>query len=308
MRRVGGLWSSVVEFSELRRAALRAARGKRAGRGVLRFLLELEPRLLAIQRQLVADRWRPGRCASFEILDPKRRRITAVPFTDRVVQHALMAQLQPVFERRMIGDSFACRPGLGVAAALSRAQALLRRHRFYLKLDVAGFFPSLSHRVVRDTLGRVIKDRRVLRLCDRIIDGPEPIPGQEPPHGLPIGSLTSQWFANDKQELWRAHAALECFLDQVLELRLKTRATLLAPSSEGLPFLGWRLFGRHRRVLRQNLRRYRWRLRLRRWQLRRGRIEPAHYLASVRAVLAHLAQGDTRRLRLRLLAGDDFEL
>jgi len=335
VRRAGNLWPAVVSFAALRAAALRASRGKRQAASVARFLERLEPEVLRIQRELDADTWRPGDVERFEIHDPKRRTITAVPFEDRVVHHALIEPLESVFERRMITDSFACRKGKGTHAALDRVQRLARRHAVFLKLDVAAFFDSVSHDVVRTTLVRIVKDRRVLRLCDRILRGPA-----ERQHGvgLPIGSLTSQWFANlvldrldhhvkenlrapgfvrymddmvlfadEKATLHAAHAEVSTFLRDELKLRLKNRATVLAPVQEGIPFLGWRVHRGLRRVRPENLRRYRWRLRWRRWQWERGDIDDDRFRQSVASVLAHLGHGDTRALRRGWFASWDIE-
>ena len=109
LKRAGGLWDQVVAFENLRRAARRAARGKRHVAGAARFLADLEPEVLRLQRELASNTWRPGPAFRFEIHDPKRRTITAAPFADRVVHHALIDVLEPVFERRMVAASFACR-------------------------------------------------------------------------------------------------------------------------------------------------------------------------------------------------------
>ncbi|MEM7201644.1 MAG: reverse transcriptase/maturase family protein [Planctomycetota bacterium] len=193
MRRAGGLWPHVASFAALTAAARRAARGQRRSRGAATLLDALEPECLRLERELQADGWRPGPTHRFVIHDPKPREITVAPFADRVVHHALIAPLEPVFERRMIADSYACRRGKGTHAAVRRAQALLRRHRYSLRLDVASFFASLAHDVVLESLARLVKDRRVLQLTARIVAGPTL---GDPAVGLPIGSLTSQWLAN----------------------------------------------------------------------------------------------------------------
>ena len=320
MRRAQGLWPAVHSFEGLRRAAFRAARGKRQSRATAAFLERLEPEVLRLSRALAAHAWRPSRARSFVIHDPKRRTITAVPFRDRVVHHALLAPLQPVFERRMIADSFACRPGRGTHAAVRRAQRHLRRFGWSLRLDVASFFGTLHADVVLDTLTRIIKDPDVLRLCGAIL-GPGSI-------GVPIGSLTSQWFANvvldrvdhlvkeelripgyvrymddfalfddEPRRLRDAQTRIAAFLTAPLRLRLKDRATRLAPASEGLPFLG---FAIHRGTIRlrpATLRRFRWRLRWLDRELRVGRVDAERHRRAVAAVFAHIAHADTLALR-----------
>ncbi|MCP3920023.1 MAG: RNA-dependent DNA polymerase [bacterium] len=329
MRRTGGLWDEVASFENLRRAAQRAARGKRRVAGVARFLADLEPELLALQRELRSGQWRPGSPTTFRIHDPKERTITAAPLRDRVVHHALIDVLEPVLERRMVDASFACRRGKGTHAALARARRLVRRHEWFLKLDIARCFDSLDHGVVLDCLARVVKDRPVLELARTIVATDRGV-------GLPIGSLTSQWFANlvldrldhfvledlrvggyvrymddfvlfgdDRAALRRAHDAVARFVEHELRLRLKDRATILAPTREGLPFLGWRLYRGTTRLRPGNLRRIRARLRHRRWEHRTGQITETELAASVRSVAEHLRHGSTLALRRRLFEGGE---
>lgn len=337
MRRAGNLWPRVVAFEGLRHAALRAARGQRTSAGVARFLERTEPEILRLQRELRDGSWRPGPCSRFEIHDPKRRTITAVPFRDRVVHHALIAPLEPILDRRMIAHSYACRRGKGAHAAVRRVRRLVRTHRRFLKLDVRSFFGSIRHEVVRETLERIVKDRRVLELCDVIVTGsaaPDSVGV-----GLPIGSLTSQWFANtvldrldhhvcetlrlpayvrymddmvffadDRSRLSETLGAVRCFLRQTLRLELKDRATRLAPTATGVPFLGWRIFPGTVRLAPVNLRRHRWRLRHRRWEWETGRIDAVTYRRAVASALAHVRHGDTRALRRRWFADHAVEL
>lgn len=322
MRRAGGLWSHIASFDNLLVATFRAARGKRLAAGVARFLERREPQILRLLEELEAESYRPGAGRSFRILDPKPRVIHAAPFRDRVLHHALIDPLEPIFDRRMIFDSYACRRGKGTHAALARAQCFLRRYRHFASLDIEGFFGSLDHDVVLETLQRIIKDRRVLRLCDVIVRATPPAPGAvRSERGLPIGNLTSQWFANlvldrldhealetlrvpgylrymDDMVLFdddraRLHATLEAVRQSLARLRLslKEPATILAPARQGLPFLGRILYPGISRLRPSNRRRTRARLRHRRWEFRRGRIGEQQLADSLRSVAAHLRAG-----------------
>ncbi|MBI4614506.1 MAG: group II intron reverse transcriptase domain-containing protein [Planctomycetes bacterium] len=328
MRRVGNLWPSIVAFDNLLRAARVAARGKRRSVAALRFLERLEPEVLALQRELEAGSYRPGPTITFQILDPKARTIAVSPFRDRVVHHALVDPLEPIFERRMIADSYACRRGKGTHAALRRAQEFLRRYEYFLKLDVEHFFETVSHDVALDTLARIIKDRNVLDLLEKIVRT-HIVPG----HGgraIPIGALTSQWianlvldrldhhvkeklrtpaylrymddfvlFAHGKARLSDARREVEDYLGDTLRLRLKEKATILAPAWQGLPFLGFRLYRGLVRVRPENARRSRARIAHREGQFRRGEIDETQLAGAVRSVVAHLDHGTTRALRRR---------
>lgn len=127
MRRAGNLWPEIASFGNLVRAARRAALGKRDVAGVARFLADLEPNVLSLQRELEAGTWAPGRAFTFEIHDPKTRTITAAPFADRVVHHALIDVLEPHLERRMLYESFAC--GAGRAQKNHRGTESAEEHR-----------------------------------------------------------------------------------------------------------------------------------------------------------------------------------
>ena len=331
MRRVGNLWPEIASFSALTRAAHRAALGKRHVLGVALFLERLEPEALLLERELHDGTWRPGRPHTFEVHDPKTRTITAAPFRDRVVHHALIDRLEPIFDRRMIRESFACRRGKGSHAALRHARRMLRKYDWFLKLDIRQCFPSIRHEVVMETLARVLKDRRVLALCRTILRGPGP---EENAVGIPIGNLTSQWFANllldrldhhvkevlqipgycrylddfvlfagDRVTLRDAHGKIAEYLEETLHLTLKHRATLLAPARVGLPFLGFQIQRGTMRVRPENLRRMRKRLRKRRWQFEHGLIDEDDLAASVGSMFAHLSHGSTLGLRRALVKG-----
>jgi retron-type reverse transcriptase len=208
MRRTGGLWPRVLAFENLLAAHGKARLGKRQRPAVARFELDLEHNLFDLQRELTERSYRPGAYRLFEIYDRKPRRIAAAPYRDRVVHHALMNLVEPVLDRTFIADSFACRVGKGVHAAVGRYQAWARRYAYALKLDVRRYFPSIDHAILKAKLRHRIKDPGVLWLFDTIIDSaPDAGLGQTFPSddlvdlmqcrcGLPIGNLTSQFLGN----------------------------------------------------------------------------------------------------------------
>lgn len=169
-----------------------------------RFGFELETQLLQLQDELRGGTYRPGPYRTFEIFEPKRRMISAAPFRDRVVHHALCNVLEPIFERTFIHDSYACRKGKGTHAAVDRFQHFARTHRYVLKCDLRKFFPSVDHDVLKAAVAHKIKDRGTLALVAKIIDHSnvqEPVDGwfpgdnlltpSERRRGLPIGNQTS---------------------------------------------------------------------------------------------------------------------
>ncbi len=209
MKRLGDIWPQLTSFENLLRAYHKARRGKRRRPGVAEFGLTLEPELLSLQRELQDGSYRPGNYRLFTIYERKPRIIAAAPFRDRVVHHAVMHCIEPPLDRTFISNSYACRRGKGVHAAVDRYQAWAQTYRYVLKMDVRQYFPSIDHDLLKEKLRRRLKDRPVLDLLDRIIEG---APGGTPEAwyfpdddlftplerrvGIPIGNLASQFFAN----------------------------------------------------------------------------------------------------------------
>ena len=134
------------EWRSLLLAYRRASKGKRGHRNVAAFEYHLEEHLIALRDELVARTYRPGPYTSFWIHEPKRRLISAAPFRDRVVHHALCNVIEPIFERSFVADSFANRIGKGTHRALDRVQQLARRHRYVLQADVRSSQASITTR------------------------------------------------------------------------------------------------------------------------------------------------------------------
>jgi RNA-directed DNA polymerase len=209
MRRVGCLFPQIASFANLVAAARSAARGKRFKPAPAAFQYDLEPSLLRLQTELQSKTYRPGPYHTFRVRDPKPRLISAAPYRDRVVHHALCRVIEPVFERGFIHDTYACRRDKGTHRALNRATGFCRRYRYALKCDVAKFFPSIDHAVLAGLLERKIKCRETLDLLRVIIAAGNPqeevrhyFPGDDlftslaRRRGIPIGNLTSQFFGN----------------------------------------------------------------------------------------------------------------
>ncbi|OQW94991.1 MAG: hypothetical protein BWK77_08295 [Verrucomicrobia bacterium A1] len=165
------MYERLSSWENLLLAFRKAARGKRSRPAVAAFEHRLEDNLLAVQAELRARDYRPGGYESFYIHEPKRRLISAAPFRDRVVHHALCNLLDPLFERSFIADSYANRIGKGTHRALSRAQQFARRFRYVLPCDLRQFFPGIDHGILLETLARKIADPDVLELIRRILVG-----------------------------------------------------------------------------------------------------------------------------------------
>lgn len=313
MRSWGRLFPLVIDRDNLGLAARAAARGKNGRPGVIRFFAELEDEIDILHRDLRKGQYQPREYRQFRVFDPKPRTISCADFRDRVVHHAVCDVLSPMWERRFIFDTFACRKGKGTHRAVLRAQEFAREFRFYLKLDVRKFFESVSHDVLLEMINPMLREKQLRSLLGVIIQ--HPVPGQNPGRGLPIGNLTSQWFANlyldgldhwakeylrvprylrymddllffanSKGALWRVHDEVSAFMDRNLRLSVKAEVTRLAPCTEGIPFLGMRIFPGMIRVQHGRLWRSRRRLQKRQVQWAKGLISDESLVASARAV------------------------
>lgn len=205
------LWDDITAFDNLWLAWRKARRGKRSREAVALYALNLEKELLTLQADLRNQTYVPGEYRLFTIYERKPRQISAAPFRDRVVHHALMNVIEPLLDKRFIFDSYACRAGKGVHHAVERYQQWANRYAYALKLDVSRYFPSIDHDILKQQLRDHIKDKRVLWLFEVILDHSPEFPREEPlvyfpgddlftplNHrvGIPIGNLTSQFLAN----------------------------------------------------------------------------------------------------------------
>lgn len=204
-------YSKLCAFENLLEACQKAVRGKRGKPSAASFEFGLADRLLELRDELESHRYQPGPYVHFLIHEPKRRKISAAPFRDRVVHHALCNIIEPRFERLFIPDSYANRAGKGTHKAIARMQQFSQCHRFALRFDIVKHFPSIDHGILRDTLGRVIPEADLMALVGRILASGEGVLDDEyamvyfqgddllaacRPRGLPIGNLTSQFWSN----------------------------------------------------------------------------------------------------------------
>jgi hypothetical protein len=171
------LFGRIASFAALRQAALAAACGKRYKPGVAAFLANMEPRLLALERALLSGRWRSGTYTEMVVKEPKERMVSAAPFRDRVVHHALCAVVGPIFEHGFIFDSYANRIGKGTHRAIARFEQYRNRYKHVLRADIYRYFPAIDHAILKQDLRRRITCPQTLWLLDTIIDGSNP---QEP--------------------------------------------------------------------------------------------------------------------------------
>ena len=232
----------IARIVNLHEAFLRDARGKAGKRAVIDFRNGLDENLMEMRRQLMEGSFCFGKYHFFTICDPKQRTICAASFSERVAFHAMMRICHPVFDDYQIFDSYASRIGKGTYKALERTQQFASRYQWFAKLDICKYFDSIDHQVLLQQLCRLFKDAQLLIYFRNLLDSYETLSGK----GLPIGNLTSQYFANHylavadhyvKEQL--GVPAMGRYMDDVLLLTRPTTATTTSacalPSSSALP-------------------------------------------------------------------------
>jgi retron-type reverse transcriptase len=351
MKRIGRIWPQVISFENLLLAYRKAKRGKGRSRTVSGFALNLERNLIELQRELQSGTYSPGDYRLFTIYERKRRQIAAALFRDRVVHHGLMNIMEPPLDRRFIFDSYACRKGKGVHAAVDRYQQWSRKYPYVLKMDVQQYFASIDHALLKGKIRRHIKDRFVLALMDKIIDtAPASVglnalsyfPGDDlltpltRRTGIPIGNLTSQFFANlylndldhyiknelgvmcylryvddlvvlgrRKDQLHRVKASVMIFVERE-RLRIHPNKAHIYHTAHGIDLFGYQVFPDHRRLRSDNG--HRFARRLRRW----AKAYSAGYLdwqatnPRVQSWLGHAGHADTWGLREAIFSATVF--
>lgn len=328
MKRQGNLLPAIASRDNLLLAFARARRGHASAPAARAFAADLERNVQALRAGLLRGDVVVGEFTRFEIRDPKPRVIHAPAFRERVLHHALMNLCEDRIDRYLIDDIYACRAGKGTHAAIDRAQRHARRFGFVLKLDIRRYFDSVDHEVLLRQLARLFKDRAVLALFARIVGSYATEPGR----GLPIGTLTSQHFANlylgkldhhvvqdlrcrayvrymddfllfadTREELraWRRH--LEAWLASELHLHLKP-GVLLAPTGRGFSFLGFRVLPTHLLLTGARKRRFRVALTGVIRASARGELSEAAAAVRLTSLCAHVQKARTHGLRRALLS------
>lgn len=345
MKRVGNLWQQIITFENLLYASRNAQKGKRYRENVLKFNDNLENELLQLQSELTSKTYTPGAYRTFEIFEPKLRLISAAPYRDRVVHHALCDWIIPVFENTFIDDSYANRLGYGTHRAIRRFTHFARSTRYVLQCDIRKYFPSIDHEILKCLIRRKLKCRDTLWLIDTVIDHSnfqKPVVNHFPGddlldplarrQGLPIGNLTSQFFANvylngfdhfvketlkykkylryvddfalfsdDRDDLVFARREIEAYLSK-FTLKVHPIKSQIVATEHGVSFLGLRIFPEYIRIQNANIQRGRKRLRKLQKAYAHGEISAKMVDQSVKSWVSHLEHADTWHLRQKIFA------
>jgi RNA-directed DNA polymerase len=265
------LIEQIANIDNLYLAYHKASRGKKYSAGHLAFVQHLSANLAMLRDAIIDGTYRPSEPRVFWVHEPKLRQISALPFADRVVQHALCNVIEPVFEQIFLPNSYACRKGKGTHAAVKSAQAAMRQgYTWVLKMDFSKFFASVDREVLHTEIRRKIACAQTLRLIEHMV----PVTGK----GINIGNLTSQLFANLYGHIWDrfithklhlkrwirymddtvifAHsrevlAVIQYGLKWVAEqtLKMKFSRWSITPVTQGVAWLGYRVWPTHKLLL-----------------------------------------------------------
>lgn len=317
----------VAEWKNLIAAFGRAALGKRGRADVETYRRNLDGELSALREGLLRGDYPLGRMRRFTIRDPKPRVIHAPCFRERVLHHALIAQIGPIMDRSLVHDVYACRIGKGSHVAVRRVRQYVRRWPWYAQIDIRQYFPNIDHRVLLDLIARKFSDRDLMALVTRIVGAYENAPGR----GLPIGALTSQNFANlylgtadrrvtehrlswgyvrymddliwwgeDRGAVRSVLNDLRCVVEDTLKLEIKSPVKI-ARSRDGVSFCGYRVLSDRLLLSRRRKARFAEARREAEMAYARGEIDARYLQSMTDAALAITAGADAtawRRVQL----------
>jgi RNA-directed DNA polymerase len=271
MKRIGDIYGRIISLENLRLADDKARKGKAAQYGVILHDRNREGNLLCLHAMLADKTFTTSPYTTFKIFDPKEREVFRLPyFPDRIVHHAVMNILEPVFVSNFTADTYSCIKGKGIHAAAYAVRDALKDvsgTKYCLTLDVTKFYPSVDHDILKSLLRKKIKDNNLLWLLDNIIDSAE---------GLPIGNYLSQYLANfylsyfdhwlkekigvnyyfryaddlviltgNKPYLHRILAEIRSYLQSELKLKVKPNYQIFPVAARSIDFVGYRFYHTH---------------------------------------------------------------
>ena len=281
MKRIGNLYSQICSIENLELADLIASKGKSKQHGVKLHNQNKEANILKLHDQLVNQTFVTSPYKTFVIYEPKEREIFSLPYyPDRIVHHAIMNILEPVFISVFTKDTYSSIKGKGIHAAANAVKVALKDKagtHYCLKLDIKKFYPSIDHAILKSLLRRKFKDNQLLWLLDTIIDSAD---------GLPIGNYLSQFFANfymtyfdhwlketkqvqnyfryaddivilgdNKPHLHALLAEISTYLNTNLKLAVKGNYQIFPVDARSIDFVGYRFYHTHtlvRKSIKQN--------------------------------------------------------
>lgn len=298
MKTYNNIYKDIISLENLEEAELKARKRKTLRPDVMGFEKNLANNLLQLRADLLFHSYKPEPLTTFVLRDPKTRKISKSDFRDRVVHHALCNIIEPILSKGFIHDSYANQKGKGTLAAIKRFDFFKRKvsknftkvknskhiKGFVLKADVRQFFESVNHSILIGIIQKSIKDKKAIWLIKAILSNYK---AKEKGKGMPLGNLTSQFFANvylneldqfvkhnlkakcyiryvddfvilhhSKKQLELYKENIDGFLRDTLDIHLHPEKSKVFPLHNGASFLGLRIFARHKLLGKRNLRKF----------------------------------------------------
>lgn len=325
MKRHGNLYQQIISRENIEIAAQRARKRKTWQRAVKKFDEHRDERVMDIHDMLANHTFRTAQYKTKEIFEPKKRTIYILPFyPDRIVQHAIMNVLEPIWDGLLVETCYSCRKGKGQHKASARCMKYVKRYEFCYQFDIHKFYPSINHEILKKIIRKKIKDKGVLWLLDEIIDS------NHSETNVPIGNYLSQWFGNiymneldrlikealkigpyerycddflifgdNKAEMRRQGDIIEKFLNDKLRLTLSRKS--LFHTYQGVDFIGYRHFHNGKLLVRKRTaKKIKRNIRALKWKLTNGRIEKDRARSTVGSVHGWLCHANTHNLSVSL--------
>ncbi|MBI4448815.1 hypothetical protein HY641_02190 [Candidatus Woesearchaeota archaeon] len=342
MKTYNNLFAKLCSFENLEQAYRQARKHKNNNPAVKEFEKHWKLHLCTLLRELKNQTYNPKPLKKFVLRDPKTRVICVSDFRDRIVHHALVNILQPIFEPRFITDSFASTKGKGTLPALRRFDCFKRKvsHNgttsgFALKADIKHYFDTVDHQILLSMIGKRVRDHEVIWLVRIILDNYHSgIPGK----GMPLGNWTSRFFANvylneldqfvkhnlkatyylryvddfvvlhqSKNILQSYEVRIKSFLAHI-GLELHPTKCSIGSLDQGITLLGFRVHYHHKTPRSRNLRKIRYRLTELLDSYQTTNLESWKVLESLNGWCGYAMHANTYKLRTRLTEETRMEL
>jgi len=330
------MYKQATSIENLEKAFIKASKHKNNKAYVIKFKEKLEENLKQLHEELITESYKPRPLKTFTIQDPKSRKISKSAFRDRVIHHAVCNVIEPLFDKRFIHDSYANRKGKGTLNAIKRLDQFKRKvtrnntiNCFVLKADIKHYFETVNHEALIKIIKRVVSDEQLIKLIKLILNNHQ---GKVKGYGMPLGNLTSQFFANlylneldqyvkhelrvkyylryvddflilsqSKGKLEEYKENINQFLKKHLLLELHPDKTRIKRLNRGIKFLGYRVFYHHKLICKKNLRKHKSKLEAMRKDYVKGLLEREKIIEKLNGWLAYTSHANTHKYQKQLL-------
>jgi len=328
MKRQNNIIEKIILLDNLYLAWYKAKKSKINKPYVIEFENNLQENLQNIQNQILTGDVIVGDYGFFYVYEPKKRKISAAKFSERVLHHSIMNICHPFFEKNLIYHTYATRKNKGTYAALDKAKVGVKKYKYYAKLDIRKYFDSIDHSILKQKLRSVFKDPVLIKIFDKIINSYQ----VEINKGLPIGNLTSQYFANHflssadhfliekiriplyirymddmllfDNDLNRLKYKVKQFTGYIKEnLLLNFKTVNINKTSLGVPFLGYKLFPYTVKLNKKSKKRFKKKIRIYNNLLKKGKWSEKDYQRHITPLIAFTEYADALNFRKNIIFG-----